>query len=65
MGGYGEHPAVLHNPGIVSVEREQPSQKPNVASIRYDFEASVVLPDFHAQKSLATLQHNVRLMARS
>lgn len=46
----GEHPTVLHNPGIVSVEREQPAQKLNVASIRYDFEASVVLPDFHPQK---------------
>lgn len=61
----GEDQTVLQNPGIVLAAREQPSQKLTVASICYDFEASVVLPDFHAQKSRATLQHNVRLMARS
>lgn len=47
----GEDQTVLQNPGIVLAAREQPSQKLTVASIRYDFEASVVLPDFHAQKS--------------
>ena len=48
---HGEDQTILENPGIVLAAREQPSQKPTVASIRYDFEASVVLPDFHAQKS--------------
>lgn len=56
---------VLKSPGIVLAAREQPSQKLAVASVCYDFEASEVLPGFHAQKSQATLQHNVRLMARS
>lgn len=60
-----EDQTILQNPGIVLAAREQPSQKLTVASIHYDFEASVVLPDFHAQKSWATLQHSVRLMAKS
>lgn len=62
---HGEDQTVLQNPGIVLVARQQRSQKPTVASIHYDFEATVVLPGFQAQKSWATLQHNVRLMARS
>ena len=62
---HGEDQTVLQNPGIVLAAREQPSQKPTVASIHYDFETSVVLPNVHAQKLRATLQHNVRLMARS
>lgn len=61
----GEDQTVLQNPGIVLATREKPSQKLTVASIHYDFEASVVLLDFHAQKSQATLQHNVRLMSKS
>lgn len=56
---------VLQNPGIVLTARELPSRALTVDSIRYDFEASVALPDFYAEKSQATLQHNVRLMARS
>lgn len=61
----GEDQTVLQNPGIVLAAREKPSQKLTVASIHYDFEASMVLLDFHAQKSWATLQHNVRLMSKS
>lgn len=60
-----EDQMVLQNPGIVLTARELPSRALTVDSIRYDFEASVALPDFYAEKSQATLQHNVRLMARS